>query len=529
MSHQKTQTLSFLIALVLMTLSAAWISRGVFRLNYLQMDMDEALHANRGLDFASAFLRNDRLDLWEDFIKPEWYPPGHGVLLGAWFLSTGASIETARLYSTLSYFIFGLLLWFSIREIIPSANPSLYLIPTLFLISDAQHTVYAGLSMLELPAITLAFAALFFLNRAWREKRFIDHALVFFFGLLCLFTKYNYGLVVFAVLAVCYTLMLWQRFRSGRTSREMWYILTVWILFALISGIWFLGLGEWRWLFAYASAQPARYGLWSQANLLYYPRLLWKQSFNWLAVLLSIGGGIQLFRQRRFLPGLVPYLLFFSISLFMLTVELQNGQRFGMLLFPPLWIAAGVGAFLIIADLHPRWLRNASYGGLLFVLFLAGVGNFRLFMSNLFAEHENANPGVNQAYHFVANALNVSQQNELEVVLIGRTDQWNGPALGFFLETQCLLAGKSCEINVYDTWELRKGWPTQEFPEEVQRQRIDTALEGADYLVNFYKHPERQEGWELVTERQFTFERLHKKPAIIWVSIYQHAVDTPTQ
>ena len=82
---------------MLLVLSSLWIGRGVFRFSDLQMDMDEALHANRGLDFASAIYRRDLPAVWQSFAKPDWYPPGHGLLLSAWFLLVGASVETARL------------------------------------------------------------------------------------------------------------------------------------------------------------------------------------------------------------------------------------------------------------------------------------------------------------------------------------------------------------------------------------------------------------------------------------------------
>ncbi len=512
-----------------MTLTSAWIGRGVLRLNYLQMDMDEALHANRGLEFTSALIRNDWPAIKEDFTQPHWYPPGHGVLLGTWFSLVGAGVETARLYSTLCYFIFGVLLWLSMREVVPNAHPLLYLVPPLFLVSDAQHTVYAGLSMLELPAITLAFVALFFLNRALRKRRLLYHALAFSFALLCLFTKYNFGLVVIAAFVFCYAMMLWESFRTSRISREVQYILVLWIIFVLVLGIWFVVLGEWRWLVDYANAQPDRYMLWSQANLFYYPRLLWKTSLNWLAIFLSLAGGIVLLKQRRYLPGLTPYLLFFGLSLVMLSLERQNTPRFGMILYPSLWMTAGVSSYLLTAGLRPRWLRNTGYAALLLLLFLAGANNFRLFMSRFFAEHENANAGVHQAYDFIASILDVSKKEQLDVIMFGRTDQWNGQALGFYLEAQCLQKRHACEINLSDTWELRKGWPTQEFPDEIQRQRLEAALREADYIVNFFEHPEDQAGWELVSERQFAFERLNKKPAQVWVSIYRPMPGEPRQ
>lgn len=512
-----------------MVFTSAWISRGVLRLDYLQMDMDEALHANRGLEFTTALIRNDWSAVKENFTKPHWYPPGHGVLLGSWFSLVVAGVETARLYSTLCYFIFGVLLWFSMWEVVPNAHPLLYLVPPLFLVSDAQHTVYAGLSMLELPAIVLAFSALFFLNRAWRKGRPLDHAVAFSFALLCLFTKYNYGLVVSAVFVFCYAIILWERFRTSRTSREVQYILVLWIIFTLVLGIWFVALGEWRWLVDYARAQPERYSIWSQVNLIYYPRLLWKTSLNWLAISLSIAGGIVLLKQRRYMPGLTPYLLFFGLSLIMLTLELQNMPRFGMILYPSLWMTAGVSSYLLTTGLRSQWWRNMSYAVLLLLLFLAGANNFRLFMSRLFAEHENANAGVHEAYDFITSVLDISKNEQLDVVMIGRTDQWNGQALGFYLESECLRKGYACDMNLSDTWELRKGWPTQELPEEVQRQRLDEALREAEYLVNFFEHPEDQAGWELVSERQFTFERLNKKPAQVWVSIYRPMPGEPSQ
>lgn len=229
------------------------------------------------------------------------------------------------------------------------------------------------------------------------------------------------------------------------------------------------------------------------------------------------------------MPGLTPYLLFFGLSLIMLTLELQNMPRFGMILYPSLWMTAGVSSYLLTTGLRSQWWRNMSYAVLLLLLFLAGANNFRLFMSRLFAEHENANAGVHEAYDFITSVLDISKNEQLDVVMIGRTDQWNGQALGFYLESECLRKGYACDMNLSDTWELRKGWPTQELPEEVQRQRLDEALREAEYLVNFFEHPEDQAGWELVSERQFTFERLNKKPAQVWVSIYRPMPGEPSQ
>ena len=521
MNKYKVQTVSFLLTVAVLALSVLWIGRGIYRLNDRQMDFDEAIHATRGLDFTSDIARKDWQGLVEDITKPEWYPPGHGLLLGAWFLITTPGIETARLYSTLFYLLFGILLWFSIKEILPDANPILYILPPLFLLSDARFSIYAGLSMLELPAITFAFSAILFLNRALRTNRLWDHLLAFTFGLLCLFTKYNYGLVIFAVSLTCYSIKI-PKWRKAFKSRQAWIPTIIgWGLFVLIIGIWFIGLNEWHWLFEYANAQPIRSNFWSTANLLFYPRLLLRSPPNWLIVLLSLCIVIPIIRKRRFPNESIPYIIFFFISLIMLTLKLENSPRFGMMLFAPLWITATIGFYALLQEFKSRRIHRISYAALILILLFASLNTFRMLMSRLYAAYENANSGVNDAYQFVAEITNAGNSSNLNIVMLGRTDQWNGPAIRFHLQTICMRADTQCKITLYDNRELRFGWPPQNFPVKLQKRRIKEAMTKADYLVTFYKKPEQFPDWALVAEQDFLFKRINKKPTHIWVSIYQ--------
>ena len=508
----------------ILLVTAGWIGRGVIRLSHLQMDMDEAVHANRGLDFTTGVLNLDPDALWEDVTKPEWYPPGHGLLLGIWMLLTGVSIETVRLYSTLFYFLLGIVLWFSARELIPGANPLIYLLPGLFLVADAQFTVQSGLAMLEMPAVTFAFAGLFFFIRAHRTQRLIDHFLGITFAVLCLFTKYNYGIIALVVIVFGYGLNFWQKRNKRLSGRQMLIVIFLVMVFAVLF-VWFIGLGHYRWLSAYAGAQPEQFDLWSLANLLYYPRLLWRMSLNWLAVLLSIGGVIWMIGHRRYRNGLTPYLLFLLLSLLMLIIVQQNNPRFGMMLFPPLWITAAVSAHLIISEIRLQWLHRTAVLVLIGVTFMAGIFNFKNFMSRLYLAYENANPGVDQAYDFIADTLDLPGSEPLNVVMFGRTDQWNGQALRFHLVSRCLQVSRVCNIRVTDTWEINKGWPTQEFTSKEQGQRKLDALNSASDIVHVYNQPESEKGWVMLAEDRFTFERHRRKPQTLWVSIYERPAD----
>jgi hypothetical protein len=141
--------------MLIMVVSTVRIGTQVIRYQDLQMDYDEAMHATRGMDMASAVLHRSPAELWYQTIKPHWYPPAHGYFLGGWLMLFGSSTTTVRLYATFSYFLLGLLLWISARQAFPLAHPFFYIIPTLFLVSDQQHAVHAALSMLELSAVLL--------------------------------------------------------------------------------------------------------------------------------------------------------------------------------------------------------------------------------------------------------------------------------------------------------------------------------------------------------------------------------------
>ena len=145
-----------------MSVSALWIAREMYVYRLYQMDMDEATHALRGFDLLAALKNGDLAELRHQLTKPHWYPPGNGLLLAGWYFIAPPNVLTARLFSTLCYFLLGLLLWFFTREIIPRASPFVWLISPLFLAADELHILYAAQSMLEIPVALYLFASLFF-------------------------------------------------------------------------------------------------------------------------------------------------------------------------------------------------------------------------------------------------------------------------------------------------------------------------------------------------------------------------------
>lgn len=525
MNNHIQDNISFAATLIIIIFTSAWIGINIDSFSLIQMDMDEAVHANRGLDIASDMLNKDFDSLWNNISKPEWYPPGHGLLSGFWLAVIGPRLITIRLYSTLFFLILGVVLWFSIRDLIPGSNPYLFLIPPLFLISDRLHTVHAGMSMLEVPAIALAIIGLLYLTKYQRNVKLMHLLLALFFGFLCFFTKYSYGLVFIAVFFICQAIMVMKNHFTDLDHLQRNKVLINLIIVIVIVGIilfcWFLLLEQWQWFLDYATAQPASHSFWSIGNFTYYPRRLIDESINGLASILILLGLIQLNRNPKDISGVIPYALFFIISLLMLTIKVQNISRFTMILLPPLWIMSTYGANLLFNSMDNNWIKKVLSWSLVLGLLFAGLFNMFTYSSNLLIAYENTTDGINQAYDFIADVLHVEQNSDLNLVMLGRTDLYNGQALHFHLESKCMLFKADCHIQVQDFREIRLGWPEQNFSEEVQNQRYSDALEEADYRIHFFNRPEQPEDWQLLSEKVFVFQNMKNKKENIWVSIYK--------
>lgn len=512
---------SFLLAVLIMVISTARIGSQVIRYQDLQMDYDEATHAARGLDMASAISRGSPSELWYQTIKPAWYPPAHGYFLGGWLLLTGSSTATARLYATFCYFLFGLLLWVSAKQAFPQLHPFFYLIPTLFLISDQQHAVHAALSMLELPAVLLALASLYYFNKALSRLDFLNHFLAGLFALLCFFTKYNYGLVVMSSELVCYLILAFGWRGTGELAQRIKTILLAGLPVFILLFIWLFLLREWQWLVAYSNAQPSKVAFWSYENLFFYPRQLLRESSGWAPLILVLVGLILWIKRREFPQSILSYLVFFIIAFCMLVYETQDSTRFGMILFPPLWVMSTGGLGVLLEQIPIRRLRYLLLGVFLILLVFSGQRNLTSIAFRLGIAYENLDANVDSAYRFIAETIHVDRSPDLKVVMYGNSDNWNGPALHFYLQSHCQISRPDCVIQVMDERDIKKGLPRQEISQSERQARIEQALTQADYLVTFSKSQGVHSGWIPVASQEFLFSRRNARPVQNWVMVFQ--------
>jgi len=517
--QRKIEALSLAVLLGVMAASFAWIGLQVYAYRAYQMDLDEALHANRGLDIASALRRGSLTDLWAETVKPDWYPPAHGYLVAAWFLLVGVSTTSARIYAAVCFVLLGVLLWASAKEVFPNAPPLLLLTPALFLLSDNQHLIHASLSMLDLPANLLAMASLYFMVKSLDETSYRNVLLTSFFALLCTLTRYSHGIMLLAALALGYLLFSFRDLKS-----RIFVILAAWLPALLVLFAWLVILGEWKWLVAYSEVQPAQ--AWSLEELLFYPKQLLGESSGWLPLLLTCVGAFSWIRQKQINRRAVQYLIFFGVALALLNYRSEGTSRFGMVLLPPLWVVAVGGATELLQYLKKQNIRLLATGSWVILLVFLGIKNHISLPAKLSTAYENTNTGVNDAYQFIAQTLDIVHQERLKVVMFGENDSWSGFALHFYLQSQCLSYHPNCLINVTGERVMNKGWPPKNAPEEVRNKRVEETIAAADYLTVFAKTPILPDGWVEVARREFVFARYKIESKNYQVVILRRAVAT---
>jgi hypothetical protein len=139
--------------------------------------------------------------------------------------------------------------------------------------------------------------------------------------------------------------------------------------------------------------------------------------------------------------------------------------------------------------------------------------------SRLSLAYENLERWADQAYRFfIGDSLDITHQKELPLVMLGRTDQLNGQALRFNLETRCMGNSGGCWVDVQDSRQIRLGWPEQAFSEAEQKERMRSALQQAGTLVQFSEIQEKPEGWQLIAAPVYLRAPGAQTPE--WVAVY---------
>jgi hypothetical protein len=402
----------------------------------------------------------------------------------------------------------------------------MHLLPVLLLLADRLHPLYSGRVMLEMPTILLSLTSLLFLIKSQNEKGLGQLSLAYFFALLCFFTKYGPGIIIFATLVVCNLIQLVSLRNTKDFPKLIRNLAIVWIPSAAVLIVWLFGLKQWNWLLAYSSGQPLRVPVWSIGNFIFYPRLLITEPSTCLAIILIVLGFFTSRRQNRSYSQLLPYLIFVIFVFIMLLKTTQNSVRFGIILFGPIWICAtdGLSRFLDFVSQRIRTLVTCIIVAILAVLM---VYNHSRHGDRLRLEYENIDGGVNAAYDFIADTVDLLNRKHTMIAMFGRKDQWNDAALLFHLMGKCISTDSDCNPSVLDEKTMYRGilpgWPRVTHPEQVLRRRVQNILNISDFIVTFNKPVENMIGWSIIGSRDFIFKRTDEPPVNMTVVVYSRA------
>jgi hypothetical protein len=475
-----------IVALAVLLAGSLRLLVKVISYRHLSMDMDEAVHARDGQEYAHALRAFGSGEGWGLLSRPQWHPPAHGLLLGGWFTVFKSSVLTARLYSVLCYFLLGLVVLRSTRTVCKRAGSVALVWAAVLFVSDSTRAETGGLAMLEAPAeLFAALALLFFVEASSRDGRqaILWHAAATAVALLTFFTRYAHGLVVMVALAGAHAVAVAGAVRVRQPRR-----LLAPAIFALTStlgtSVWLFAFGQIRWLRSYSSAQPTTVERWSLENLSYYPRLLWESTPLGPLVLVAFVVTIAVAARRRQLDASVlPYLFYLSFAFLMLFFVKQKEARFGLMLNVPLWLSTLGVADPVIASILNEKPRRALVGTAVATI-VALVFYYR---DPFPAAYENYDGGLERAYEKIAGAIKPWQRGHSRIVLFGRDDSRSGVALAFALTSACDRRGTPCSVRVEDEADIKRGWPRGSVPRSGAAARQERALSRATHVVSYRK------------------------------------------
>jgi hypothetical protein len=501
------------------------------RHRHLQMDRDEANHARQGQIIAVVARDLSATELFDWLQRSHEHPPGHGVLLGSWFLMWGTSVLNARLYSVLCFFLIGIVLWRWAAEQCTSNRHRLAVLPVLWLTTDVDYVTTATLSMLELPAALWTAVALWLHTRALERT---DHAgrrwdtLASLAATLVFMIRYSFGIPLIAALGLSHlSRVMTSHVATDRHVRvEAGIRLAIFATCAgLVTGGWLLGLGQLAPLLDYSGAQPQTVARWSLENLLYYPKALVLGNITscLLACTFVIGLGWSLWRRRLDAIDLVllAYLALVFVELFFVR---QKATRFGMPFGPALWMVTARMLERLVAS-GPPWLRNPDTSPRVLALGGAAISVSGFAFFGILAwfpnQYENVNTGIHDAYLDITQIIKPWERPATGIALFHAKDHWPGPALAFHLMAACEAHDTRCDVTVRD----------RDLPPEVSNRHGVTdalvdrtaAIAKADFAISYGRMPKHPgfESRSVLLRKNYQCEviKLQPPPTASWAKV----------
>ncbi len=244
-----------------------------------------------------------------------YHPPGYPALLGTFFLLTGVSYESARIFVALMLAVAGFAFYALMRRSLVERGPAF--VCTLLLLTLPEVAKWSRDTMSEIPALAFILAATYCFSRWLDDSRALDAVLAFAFAALAFFSKIN----------VIGVLLAWP--------------------------IWILVREEWRRLLSPSLIVPASVfvGVVAAWTKFFIPYARYETQIGLAPTeITALRPEAHLSQYVRGLPGMTGWIILFA-SVVSLGIALRDRDRRRT---AAMWIAwfAGYLAFLLLIPLH---------------------------------------------------------------------------------------------------------------------------------------------------------------------------------
>lgn len=425
------------VVLLLAAAAAFFLGRDVLAISHYPFDIDEANHALGGLSMAGALEAGDPAGFVRAFYRQDFYPPGVAWLKGLAFWAFGATTSVARLFSVGSLAAALLVIYGIGVELDRRRGWLIGLVAVVLTLTMRPLLLTAGLAMLEAPGLlasmALLYAYLLVLKRPSRS-RFLLVSLLLAGTFL---TKYTYGVVGIATLALAELFALLEApgtagARVATAVRTRW----LWLFgpFFLVLLVWFARPGQAVAFLGYTRPLDSAEPWLSLDNLLFYPRSLVLHNLPSPLILpvslaALVWAAVQWRNPRVRLLGIYFLVGMASIML----VNHPPNPRFIVTFVPALHLLTAAFVAWLVGRLQAGGGQSKVYRlGLtavivLFVLSLPTAANrYRLYGSLIRAVVETS-PGTAELARWIDDQV----PPDAPVLLVNYWDQFGPPALAW--------------------------------------------------------------------------------------------------
>lgn len=381
-------------------------------------DTDEADHANAALELYTALKTLSPGEIWQAITRQAFYPPVHSVAVSLSYLLFSPTIFSSRLPSLI--FFIGALLIFSkflqsFLKTQPDIKQNISFVALLFgaylLFFSPANAFLAVLSMLEMPGVFL-FSVLLWQFYRFETKQPRALLWISLSVILLSLSKYSFAAVSIPVVAVLMLASVIQKRISLKQflfwSGTIGAVLGLWLLIVDRDSIY-------QFIF---NQPPAKGGIWTYQNLIYYPRVLVKGHLSswalaFLTVLTAIYGA---YRYRKHITVQFAALSF-CFGLITFTLCSQNGSRHLAFLDPALWFLSAIGLAHALSILKQKNSRTLAVSALFVLCVFSTI--FRLnVMPEKFAGHFESPPGSVDIFEIIHQHTTA----ESKILIEGDTD-----------------------------------------------------------------------------------------------------------